>query len=153
MLKFNQAKKVMESVKFVFVANGKKYEFDTPKEMREAYRELQSQGIEMEGHFTIECEEVKASASLEFDSYTSEEHGRTLTAYVTVKSKQAEEVFIKLASIVERGLGEYFMGCPDEGEGYYTDGITLDYVHGSMTSTKEDIKYVFKMAKKELGIR
>ena len=29
MLKFNQAKKVMESVKFVFVANGKKFKITT----------------------------------------------------------------------------------------------------------------------------
>lgn len=101
----------------------------------------------------VEVVSVKASASLEFDSYTCEEHGRSLTAYVNVKSEQAEEVFMALASVMKAELGEHFMGCPVDEAGYYSDGITVEYEHGLMTSIKEDIKHVFKMAKKQLGIR
>lgn len=54
---------------------------------------------------------------------------------------------------MEAELGEPFMGCPAEEEGCYTDGIVFDYEHGSMTSIKEDVYYVFKMAKKRLGVR
>ena len=46
-----------------------------------------------------------------------------------------------------------FMGCPEEGNGVYTDGITVPYEHGNMFTVKEDIKHVFKLAKKRLGVR
>lgn len=145
----------MTKTVFTFTVKGQKQTFNTIKELVEAKRQLQANGQNVDAH-SIKKEEVKvkASASLEFDSYTSEDaEKRTLTAYINVKSEQAEEVFTALASIMEAELGEYFMGCPLEETGLYSDGITVDYEHGSMTSIKEDIKHVFKMAKKQLGIR
>ena len=145
----------MTKTVFTFTVKGQKQTFNTMKELVEAKRELIANGTNVD-LYSIKKEEVKvkASASIEFDSYTSEDaEKRTLTAYVTVKSEQAEEVFMALASIMEAELGESFMWCPLEEDGVYTDGITVDYEHGSMTSIKEDIKHVFKMAKKQLGIR
>lgn len=144
----------MTKTVFTFTVKGQKQTFNTMAELVEAKRQLNANGMNVDLH-SIKREEVKvkASASLEFDSYTFEESDRTLTAYVTVKSEQAEDVFTALASIMEAELGEAFMGCPVEADGVYTDGITVAYEHGSMTSIKEDIKHVFKMAKKQLGIR
>lgn len=139
---------------FSFTVKGQKYSFNTVAEMVKAKREMIEQGINVDLH-SIKNEEIKinASAKIEFDSYTSEDSGRTLTAYVTVKSEQAEQVFDKLAGIMQSRLGETFMCCPIEENGTYTDGITVEYSHGSMTTVKEDIKYIFKQAKKELCIR
>lgn len=139
---------------FTFTVKGNKKEFNSMKELVNARHELQANGMDVDAH-SIKIEEVKikATASIEFDSCTFEETGRTLTAYVTVKSEEAEMVFDALACIMEAELGESFMGCPAEEEGYYTDGIVFDYEHGSMTSIKEDVYYVFKMAKKRLGVR
>lgn len=154
--KTNQRKKEfkMKKTVFTFTVKGQKQTFNTMKELVEAKRQLNANGQNVDLH-SIKREEVKvkASASLEFDSYTFEESDRTLTAYVNVKSEEAEVVFNALASIMEAELGESFMGCPVEENGYYSDGITVEYVHGSMTSIKEDIKHVFKMAKASLGIR
>ena len=154
--KTNQRKKEfkMKKTVFTFTVKGQKQTFNTMKELVEAKRQLNANGQNVD-LYSIKKEEVKvkASASLEFDSYTFEESDRTLTAYVNVKSEEAEAVFNALASIMEAELGESFMGCPVEENGYYSDGITVEYVHGSMTSIKEDIKHVFKMAKASLGIR
>lgn len=144
----------MTKTVFTFTVKGQKQTFKTMAELVKAKRQLHDNGMNVDLH-SIKKEEVKvkASASLEFDSYTTEDSDRTLTTYVTVKSEQAEDVFTALASIMEVELGEAFMGCPVDEDGVYTDGITVAYEHGSMASIKEDIKYVFKMAKKQLGIR
>ena len=144
----------MTKTVFTFTVKGQKQTFNTMAELVEAKRQLNANGMNIDLH-SIKREEVKvkASASLEFDSYTFEESDRTLTAYVTVKSEQAEDVFTALASIMEAELGEAFMGCPVEEAGEYVDGITVPYIHGTMSATKEDIKNVFKAAKKQLGIR
>ena len=144
----------MTKTVFTFTVKGQKQTFNTIKELVEAKRQLQANGQNVDAH-SIKREEVKvkASASIEFDSHTNDDSARTLTAYVTVKSEQAGEVFQALASIMEAELCEYFMGCPVDEDGQYIDGITVPYEHGSMASIKEDIKYVFKMAKKQLGIR
>ena len=139
---------------FTFTVKGNKKEFNSMKELVEARHELQANGMDVDAHsIKIEEVKVKASASLEFDSYTFEDSDRILTAFVRVKSEDAEFVFDALASIMEVELGEPFMGCPAEEAGQYTDGITFKYEHGSMTSIKEDVCYVFKMAKKRLGVR
>lgn len=144
----------MTKTTFTFTVKGQKQSFNTMAELVEAKRQLNANGVNVDLH-SIKKEEVKvkASASIEFDSYTADDSDRTLTAYVTVKSEQAEEVFHALASIMEAELGESFMGCPVDETGVYTDGITVAYEHGFMTSIKEDIKHVFKQAKKQLGIR
>lgn len=144
----------MTKTTFSFTVAGEKQTFNTMAELVMAKRRLNEKGINVDLYsIKKEAVKVKASASIEFDSYTNDDSDRTLTAYVTVKSEQAGEVFQALASIMEAELCEYFMGCPVEESGVYTDGITIAYEHGSMTSIKEDIKHVFKMAKKQLGIR
>ena len=144
----------MTKTTFTFTVKGQKQSFGTVAEMRKAINKLNASGVNVDLQ-SIKKEEVKvkASASIEFDSYTNDDSNRTLTAYVTVKSEQAEYVFQALASIMEAELGEPFMGCPVEETGEYCDGITVEYEHGSMTSLKEEIKAVFKSAKKQLGIR
>ena len=139
---------------FTFTVKGNKKEFNSMKELVEARHELQANGMDVDAH-SIKIEEVrvKASASLYFDSYTNGNLERTLTAYITVKSEDAENVFTALSSIIEEELGESFMGCPEEENGVYTDGITVPYDHGNMSIVKEDIKHVFKLAKKRLGVR
>lgn len=139
---------------FTFTVKGNKKEFNSMKELVNARHELQASGMDVDAH-SIKMEEVKvkASASLYFDSYTNGNQERTLTAYITVKSEDADNVFTALSSIIEEELGESFMGCPEEENGVYTDGITVAYEHGNMSIIKEDIKHVFKLAKKRLGVR
>ena len=139
---------------FTFTVKGNKKEFNSMKELVGARHELQANGMDVDAHsIKIEEVKVKASASLYFDSYTNEDQERTLTAYVTVNSEDAENVFTALSSIIEEELGESFIGCPEEENGVYTDGITVAYDHGNMSIIKEDIKHVFKLAKKRLGVR
>ena len=86
---------------FTFTVKGNKKEFNSMKELVNARHELQANGMDVDAHsIKIEEVKVKATASIEFDSCTFEEIGRTLTAYVTVKSEEAEMVFDALACIM-----------------------------------------------------
>ena len=147
---------------FVFTVKGVKHSFNTIKELHEARHQLMAQGVTVDAHsIDIEEVEVKASAKIEFGTFTFEDGGRfdgnrVMDVVITVKGADSELVFDRIACEMERELDDYgveFAHCPDCGEGYYTDSFTIAYSHGEMTQIKNEVKQVFKSIKSTLGIR
>lgn len=112
-------------------------------------------------------EALKGSVALTFSSYiekcdyTDEVLRRANYADITATAgtaDMAERIVLAVQERLEQELDLEYVGCPYEeqtkrGKFQYTDGLYFDFDLGAMKSIKDDIRYVFKQVKKELGLR
>lgn len=146
--------------KFTFTIEGKKFYFDTIKELHGAKAQLWEKEGKQVDLCSIKIEEVKEApkgkVKLSFaknenrDMVTDELENRSLVVYVEATN---ENLLYAICEHMENELGEGFSSCPYEENGLYGDAMYLPFEYGNMKALKEDVKHVFKMAKKELGIR
>lgn len=144
---------------FTYTVNGQKFTFNTMVELIEAKRALNKKGINVDEHsIKVEVQRIEGQAKMTItkgqttDFTTGKQEERFLDVVVEASN---EELLWAIADIMERELQESFVRCPTELEGKYviSDFMSLPYEHGRMAVIKEDVKYVFKMAKKELDIK
>lgn len=143
----------MKKTVFTFTIDGVKYTFNTVKEMVDAKRNKEAQGIKLDEH-SIKREEIELKGKSNISFRKSEEENiygevisRVLIVDVEVKSTDDSSAK-QLLDVIRDNMDYDWFYCTETENNSSMDSFSIEFEYGQMASLKKEIMEAYKEAKK-----